>query len=260
MDEILQQLLDKVNNMQSQLEKVTAENAELRKDVGEIKDINNIGKDVATEIQNEVQALKDRGISIKYLEKKADKLRIRGKRGKLAKPLTKEEIIDIQKVCKSAKECARKLGVSYPTYKKYARLYNVHTLINFPLPKGLKPPGLVINPYKGKYPIDQILECKFPDYPPHRLKDKLIRSGKKQACCEQCGFCERKITNGKIPLLLNFDDGDYKNFKIENLRILCYNCSFVSGTAFIRKNKNIKFDPFDPEIMQGCKKMIPARH
>jgi hypothetical protein len=261
MDEsLLKQLLDKVNNMQSQLNQVMAENEVLKKDVDQVKSINDIGKDVAKELQDEIKMLQDKGISIKHLEQKAVKLKVRGKRGKHAKPLTKEEILDIQKVSVSAHECARKLGVSYITYKKYARLFGVHTLINFPLPKGKKPPGFLTNPYTGKFPLNDILSGKFPDFPPHRLKDKLIRSGKKETCCEQCGFKERRLTDGKIPLLLNFDDGNYKNHNIDNLKILCYNCSFVSGTAFIRKPKNTKFDTFDPDIMQGSKKMIPARH
>jgi hypothetical protein len=43
-----------------------------------------------------------------------------------------------------------------------------------------------VNPEMGKYPLSSILEGKYPDYPVYRLKDKLIRSRKKDACCEKC--------------------------------------------------------------------------
>jgi hypothetical protein len=147
------------------------------------------------------------------------------------------------------------LGVTYATYKKYARLYGVHNLINFPPPKGIRPIGCLTNPNKGRYPIDEILQNKWPDFPIHRLKDKLIRSGKKESCCEQCGFKERRITDGKIPLLLNFEDDNHKNHSFENLRILCYNCTFTSGRGYITKGHKI----FDPDTLQDSKKLLRAR-
>jgi hypothetical protein len=255
-DILLQQLLEKVNSFQTELDKVKTENESLKKDVNEVKTLNDIGRDVAQEVAQEIDLLKQNGVTIQHLEKKAAKLQIRGKRGKQAKPITKDEILDIQKVSVSGHECARKLGVTYQTYKKYAKLYGVHTLIQYPWPKGYKPKGFLTDPYLGKYPIDDILANKFPDFPIHRLKDKLIRSGKKESCCEQCGFKERRITDGKIPLLLNFDDGNNKNHSLENLRILCYNCSFTSGTAYIR----IGAKRFDPDTLQGSAKILPARH
>lgn len=245
-----------INHLEQRISSVESENSSLKKDLSELKSLNQLGIDVAKEVSDEVNLLKDHGIKIPYLEKKAAKLQVRGKRGRLAKPLTMQEILDIQKVSKSGHEASRKLGVSYATYKKYAKLYNIHTLINFPPPKGIRPVKCVVDPNKGKYPIEQVLEGKWPDYPIHRLKDKLIRSGKKEACCEQCGYRERRLTDGKIPLLLNFEDGNSKNFNLDNLKILCYNCTFTSGRGYI--NKGPKY--FDPDILQDAKKLIPARH
>ena len=45
----------------------------------------------------------------------------RMKRGLGAKPLLESEIKDVQEKARSAMEAARLLGVSYNTYKKYAR-------------------------------------------------------------------------------------------------------------------------------------------
>ena len=32
----------------------------------------------------------------------------------------------------------------------------------------------------------------------------------------------------KVPLILNFKDGNAKNWKLENLEMLCYNCYFLN--------------------------------
>jgi hypothetical protein len=244
--------------LQEILTRITAiehENITLKHDLAQVRDLNVIGKDVAKEVAAEVELLKQNGVHIPYLEKKSAKLQVRGKRGKQAKPLTREEILDIQKISKSGHEASRKLGVSYVTYKKYARLYGIHTLISFPHPKGTRPIKCVVDPTKGKYPIDDVLQNKWPNFPVHRLKDKLIRSGKKEACCEQCGYKERKLTDGKIPLLLNFEDGNPKNFSIENLKIFCYNCTFVSGRGYIRRGGK----SFDPDVLQDSMKILNAR-
>jgi hypothetical protein len=220
-------------------------------------DLSKMGEDVAAEVIK----LKENGVNIHYLTKKAKKnsalkYKIRGHRGLGAKPITEQEIIDVQGISKSGHEAARKLGVSYGTYKKYAKKYNRHTLINFPPPKGVAPVGIkfTVDPNKGKYPIDDVLQCKWPNFPIHRLKDKLIRSGKKEACCELCGFKERRLTDGKIPLLLNMIDGNKVNHKLENLQILCYNCTFLLG-GYIKRGKK----SFDPDVLQDSKDILPAR-
>ena len=40
----------------------------------------------------------------------------------------------------------------------------------------------------------------------------------KKSECEMCGYKERRVVDGKIPLLLNFEDGDIRNRNIENLK------------------------------------------
>lgn len=152
---------------------------------------------------------------------------------------------------------AKFIGVSYPTYKKYAQSYGLHTTKGFVKDNngiGRKKRGLT-NPFKGKYPIGEILENKFPGFPVHRLKDKLIRAGIKEAKCEQCGYGERRITDGKLPLLINFEDGDCKNFKLENLKLLCYNCTFTSGKGYISRGPKT----FDPDTLQDSKKILNTR-
>ena len=78
----------------------------------------------------------------------------------------------------------------------------------------------------------------------------LIRSGLKPASCEQCGYCERRLTDNKIPLLLVFEDNNEKNHKIENIKVFCYNCSFTAGRIWV-KIKDRKRWLNDPDRLQG---------
>jgi len=245
-------LLVQMAEMQKQINELQ----DLKKEVKEIKEINTIGEDVAKEIAEEVKQLKENGVSIPHLEKQAEQFLFpkRRKRGRGARPLLESEIREARAQSQSAKETARRLGVTYDTYKKYAKMYGCHEVCQVQLRRKTLNP---INPSKGKYPLQKILAGQFPNFPIHRLKDKLIRSGTKKAECEQCGFHERRITDGKIPLLLWFEDGDKHNHKLENLKVICYNCMFLSGRGYIRRG-TIHYN-MDPDVMQGAKKPIRAR-
>ena len=245
-------ILSQMAEMQKQLSELQT----LKQDVREIKQINSFGEDAAKEIAAEVKQLQENGISIPHLEKQAESFLFpkRGKRGKAARPLLESEIREARAKSQSAKETARRLGVTYITYKKYAKMYGCHEICKTNLRRKIQN---AINPGKGKYPLHKILNGQFPNFPIHRLKDKLIRSDTKKSECEQCGFHERRVTDGKIPLLLWFEDGDKHNHKLENLKIVCYNCMFLSGRGYIRRG-TVHYN-MDPDVMQGAKKPIKAR-
>lgn len=226
---------------------ILSEIEKLKQEVRDIKKLQGLGESVAEEIQREIAEKLD----VPHLRDKQDSLKVKLKRGHGARPLLQSEIAAAQAVSKSGREAARRLGVNYLTYRKYARMYDMHKLLN-PFNKGIKKE---VNPEMGKYPLSSILSGKHPDYPIYRLKDKLIRSGTKKAECEMCGYKERRITDGKIPLLLNFEDDNCKNHKIENIKLLCYNCTFVAGKGFIRRGSK----QFDPDILQGSKQLFITR-
>jgi hypothetical protein len=228
-------------NILSELEK-------LKSEVRELKQLQGLGDSVAQEIQKEIAEKLD----VPYLRDQQDSLKVKLKRGHGSRPLLQSEIAAAQEVSKSAREAARRLGVSYLTYRKYAKRYGMHTLLN-QFNRGIKKN---IDPDSGKYPLSELLQGKYPDYPVFRLKDKLVRSKIKDACCEMCGYKERRITDGKIPLLLNFEDNNPKNHKLENIKLLCYNCTFVAGNGFIRRGQK----QFDPDVMQGANQLFNTRY
>ncbi len=177
----------------------------------------------------------------------------RTRRGKGSIPLLESEIREAQSKTITAADCARYLKVNYYTYRKYAKLFGVwKTNVHY------KKEGRTIDPEKGKYPLSKLLNGDFPEYPIYRLKDKLILGGVKKAECELCGFNERRLTDRKIPLILNFEDGNPKNHKLENLKLLCYNHTFICGTGYIRRgHKYHVLD--DPDRVQGADEFIPNR-
>ena len=139
----------------------------------------------------------------------------------ISRPLLESEIIVAQDQSASAAEAARKLNVSYNTYKKYAKIYGIMERCKCTDATGMPK---VHNPYKGKYPLEEILIGMHPGYSPSRLRKKLFAASLKQQVCEVCGFSEPRITDGKVPLVLAFKDGDRSNHLLVNLEIVCYNC------------------------------------
>ena len=218
----------------------------LKSELAELKELVNAIKaeQLAKELQLSVEIIENSG-EIKPVR--------RTKRGKGAIPLLESEIREAQEKTITAADAARYLKITYGTYRKYALLYGLwKTNVHY------KKEGRIIDPEKGKYPLSKLLAGEFPEYPIYRLKDKLIQSGVKKAECEICGFGERRITDQKIPLILNFEDGNHKNHRLENIKILCYNHTFICGTGYIRRgHKYHVLD--DPDRVQGADWFIPNR-
>lgn len=148
----------------------------------------------------------------------------KGKRGLGAQPLLESQIKAAQEKSRSAFEAARLLGVSYNTYKKYAKLYGIFEDLKNPYGIGIEKAKKIKN---KKYHIEELIDGKHLHYPLHKFKNKLFDSGYVPKVCGSCGFSEARITDGKMPLLIDFLDGNLNNRKLDNIRPLCYNCFFL---------------------------------
>ena len=148
----------------------------------------------------------------------------KGKRGVGAQPLLESQIKAAQEKSRSAFEAARLLGVSYNTYKKYAKLYGIFEDLKNPYGIGIEKAKKIKN---KKYHIEDLIDGKHLHYPIHKFKNKLFDSGFVPKVCGSCGFSEARITDGKMPLLIDFLDGNLNNRKLDNIRPLCYNCFFL---------------------------------
>jgi len=150
------------------------------------------------------------------------------------KVITKNMILRAQENTKSNMAAARWLEVTYNTYKKWAQYYKVFE-------QHLNQKGVGVK--KGwatyKVPVDEIIsgERQPPARWSHKVfKSRLIEDGYFQEECTNCGYNEINLKTGKVCLGIDFKDGDHKNFKIGNLRLLCANC-YLSFNGFFPNSK-----------------------
>ena len=159
-----------------------------------------------------------------------------------SKILTKEDIIRSQKVTRSNMAAARYLHVSYNHYKKYAKMYKNEdgkTLLEVHMNQsGEGIPKFAVAGIDN-VPLMDVLEGRVPieHFDPRKIKARLLSEGKLVEVCGKCGFSERRITDQKIPVILNFKDGNKKNYHLDNLEFLCYNCSFLYAISPIEEKQ-----------------------
>jgi hypothetical protein len=139
------------------------------------------------------------------------------------RPLLERDILAAQQVTKSNREAANYLNVNYATYKKYATMYGV-----FDQHKGK--PGRQIGAigYHGAHGLESIFKGEHPNYDRGTLKERVFKAGLVPTQCHYCGFSEKRIIDGKSPLLLDYRDGNRNNLALENLAAICYNCAYLT--------------------------------
>jgi hypothetical protein len=135
-----------------------------------------------------------------------------------AKPLSKELIVGAMNKTLSNRAAARYLNVSYQHFKKWAKLYQN---------KEGKEPALL-----------DIIEGRVDaaSFTPDKIKYRLISEGHLEEKCNNCNFCERRVSDYKIPVILHFKDKNKQNYRKENIELLCYNCYYLTiGDIFTNK-------------------------
>jgi len=88
--------------------------------------------------------------------------------------------------------------------------------------------------YKKKEKYKQIeKDEQFKTFVP--IKNYLIdKYGKK---CFKCGWAEKNLFSGSIPIETNHVDGDRKNNKLSNIELLCPNCHSLTKTYRVLNRK-----------------------
>ena len=148
-------------------------------------------------------------------------------KGRPAKNPTKRQITAAIKSTQSMKMASEYLNMSYQTFKKYAKMYDLWN----PLPSSAgirKRNSTKITPYD----FQKILSGENPS--PFRettLLKRAFQEGYLEQKCSNCGCDYTHITDTSYPLLLDFFDKDHLNTKIENLRVLCLNCVYQLQTT-----------------------------
>ena len=158
-----------------------------------------------------------------------------------AKPLNKELIVAAMNKTLSNRAAARYLNCSYQHYKKWAKLYESKTHDNlFEQHKNQSGKGIPkFLRSGGKEPaLIDIIEGRVDasSFSPDKIKYRLITEGHLLEECNTCEFKERRVSDYKMPLLLNFKYNNKKNYRKENIELLCYNHYFLTvGDIFTDK-------------------------
>ena len=177
-----------------------------------------------------------------------------------AKPLLKSDIERAMAMTKSNRAAARYLHCSYIHYKKWAKNYKVddndpNSITLFESHKNQSGKGISkFLSNKGKEPaLMDVIEGRVPidSYTPEKLKNRLIQESYLQECCSKCQFQERRVIDYKVPLILNFKDGNKKNWTLDNLELLCYNHYFLYvGNIFTDKQIQ-HIEDYNPSTFQS---------
>jgi hypothetical protein len=134
---------------------------------------------------------------------------------------------------------AKFLNICYNTYLKYAERYiDSKTGLNLrELHKQkVRPPRdktKISNQDRRRYDngyaekLEDILAGLYPEYQPRPLRKRLFAANILPMECSSCGWTECRVTDGNYPLWLAFKDGNWRNKKLDNIYLLCFNCYFL---------------------------------
>ena len=122
-------------------------------------------------------------------------------------------------------------GGNYSQIKKFLELYKIETahFTGRGWNKGMKGVG------KPRVELVEILK-RNSNFQSFKLKKRLFLAGLKARCCEECGWCQIS-SDGRLPLELDHINGDSKDNRLENLRVLCPNCHSLKPTHRGRNRK-----------------------
>ena len=152
---------------------------------------------------------------------------------------------------KGCNQAARVLGVDIRTFKKYVKINGMEA--EYEAKKNPSGIGISRSMAHTKFPLREIIiENKHPHYDVHKLKIRLVSEFVFEEKCDKCGYSERRDYDQAVPLILDFKDGNKKNKHVDNMRLLCYNCTFLirplSGRVALDHSKYIS------ELLQNYKK------
>ena len=140
-----------------------------------------------------------------------------------SKPIPKSRIEWAIRSTLSISAAAKYIGVSYNTFKKYAKMYDLFEDNKNQSGKGITTKG---NTGWG-VKIQDLFNGKHPNYPHWKLQERVIRDGYLKQECSNCGYDDYRQSDMRGPYLICFLDGDPKNHELDNLHLLCYCCFFI---------------------------------
>ncbi|PIP27394.1 MAG: hypothetical protein COX30_02150 [Candidatus Moranbacteria bacterium CG23_combo_of_CG06-09_8_20_14_all_39_10] len=149
---------------------------------------------------------------------------------------SEEDLMQAVKNSKSIRQVLGRLklrlaGGNYTQIKKYLEIYKIGTehFTGQAWNKGMIGIG------KPRLILEDIL-VKDSYFQSYKLKKRLFDAKIKPRHCEECGW-HKETAEGRLPLELDHINGDSKDNRLENLRVLCPNCHSLKPT---HRGRNIK--------------------
>jgi len=172
-----------------------------------------------------------------------------------AKFISKEDCLRAMDNTRSNRGAARFLRCSFVHYKKYAKTYvNDEGITLWEAHKNQSGIGIPkYLPNKGKQaPLKELIEGKISvaSFEPAKIKQRLIYEGYLKEECSRCSFHEERLSDHKIPLILQFKDKNKVNYELTNIELMCYNCSFLYSVSPISDKQVIAMeDSVDKQVV-----------
>jgi len=88
-----------------------------------------------------------------------------------------------------------------------------------------------------KYSLKQILNGEVPHFQTYKLRKRILKEQLLEYKCAICGISEWR--DKPVPLELDHVDGNSRNHRLHNLRLLCPNCHSQTDT-FRSKNRHVR--------------------
>lgn len=166
--------------------------------------------------------------------------------------LQEKDFTELVKQYSSIMAISKALNMSKNIFIKYAKIYaysSSETYYDYfqRMKKWRPKTSSVYNKDTRQKVMDIIANKRKNTFPIGDLMYMLFRYELKKECCENCGCGERRTHDGRKPLVLTFvRKNNIKNYSLDNLQILCYNCYFMTvgdvsyGFGYMRSNANNK--------------------
>jgi hypothetical protein len=170
------------------------------------------------------------------------------------KPLTKEQILLAMRMTKSNRAASRYLNVSYIHFKMWARRYHEFEGGRNLFEVHKNQPGKGVAKFfhdsaaKSKWKLIDVIEGRIAatHFKPEIIRRKMIEEGYLKEECAICGFHDRRLTDYKMPLILNFKDNNSNHYNLGNIRFLCYNCYFISVGEIFNDKDMVQLETHQP--------------
>lgn len=150
-------------------------------------------------------------------------------RGSNKHSLTREQILAAQQLTVSGSAAARYLHVNYATYKKHAERLGI-----LDQHKNKRGAGVSKRKYEGQFGLEAILANQYPQYDRTKLKRRIIEAALLKEECAICRYAEHRLMDGQVPLVLHTIE-NHDDLRLKNLRLLCFNCSFLTANTLSKK-------------------------